>query len=308
MKRVLVLCVVAACGKGGEICEPFSGAKLPGITKIDECTDHSFFGETTATVEQWQSAFAAAGWEVGRDRAATDTGNWFYIRKGEVSYRIGASFGMSKTRKNPAFYITSGSSLVKLVPESEWRKLASLEADAKTLGDSYAWLDAAVANTSDAPATCGALIDPSIADAPHSLVQLRDGAVTTNQLFAKGVRVNETTESMIARRKELDSMLARRMLPVIRVTSYTAPRIPRGTGPNGTFEPGGAKFEVAVVDAKDKKVLCKSRASAGSSGTLEATIIRGAASADVDADLQNNMREAAFRELATMTTAYAPMK
>jgi hypothetical protein len=300
------------------------------VTKIDRCSvEEGIWGETTAKPEAFVAAFKAAGFELGRDGASPDyADHWLYVRKGATEYRVDLEFlSGGDNRENPFFSI-SADKAKEWLPEATWQSIQNLPAQRDKLIERWRGVADVIGNK--APKECPALgdLDPAMRKAPTSFllnIDAGDLAGTPEQRFARGPELFAFTlpeklersnmKDVIEAKAKLDALGARRIVPVIRMTKYDAPSVPSGINILGTFTPGKATFEVAVVDLVDKKLLCRSKAKAASSETIEATTYTRTAadghiedvstSANAAGDLAKNIETAAFAELAKMSPAFA---
>lgn len=312
------------------MCEPYTSIKLPEITRIDRCGADGLSGETTAKPEAFIAAFKAAGFELGRDVSEPKyAADWFWAKKGGQTYRITATFDKVEQRQHPYFAISADQPR-KWLPEATWVAIKTTPERREAL--LAKWRGVGDLLGQKAPKACPALdeLDPAFAkDSTDLLLNLdgKDLSPTPRFRGARGPEMFEREPPSEANYSSMDEfveydaritvMSARRIVPVIRVTSFEDPDVPTSANILGVFTPGRAAFEVAVVDLAEHKVLCRSKAEARNSETIEATTtttreadgtIRDVStSADAHGDLAKNMRAAAFAELARMSPAF-PMR
>ncbi|MGE0401913.1 MAG: hypothetical protein AB7T06_34740 [Kofleriaceae bacterium] len=328
MKSLLVaVVVVGACGgdekpKNAAMCAPFTELQLPSITRLDWCTSTELTGETTASPEEFAKAFEAAGYEAGRDAQDMNIAKdhmWF--RRGDVAFSMSARFEGSPARKNPYFSIRRDTPK-KWLPESAWQAHESTPAAKRKMVAALRVAGELFTADAKAPKKCPSLaeLDPMLATAARSVIVNLEGRYFQGDK-GRGPDLFDgdlTFASMEEASKEgeyFEQVGARRIVPVARITSYDAPVATDSGVRAGEFKPGSAAFDVGVVDLVEKKILCRSSATAESSGTIrgvtttyknaDGSTQSSSAGADADGDLGRNMRAAAFAELATMSPVFA---
>lgn len=321
--------VVIGCGKSNAtMCEPFTSVGLPQVTRIDRCDAEGIGGETTAKPEAFVAAFAAAGYEIGRDVAEPDyADDWVRVRKGGVTYRVTSTFEKVEQREQPYFSISRDEPR-KWMPEATWQGIQTVPAARDKLLEK--WRTVANLANNKAPKTCPALgdLDPAMTAAPSSfLLNLDSGdlAGRPEQRYSRGPELfsgqvpdkmySTNMDDLVKWKANLDALAARRIVPVIRITKYDAPSVPSGYNVMGTFTPGKATFDVIVVDLAERRVLCRSKSKAESSETIEATtttrtsesgtIEEISTTANAAGDLASNIEKAAFAELRKMSPTFA---
>ncbi len=323
---LLSLSALAACGnKAASMCEPFKSVGLPGVTRIDRCEAKDISGETTATPADFVAKFQAAGYEVGRDvNEPKYAGDWFILKKGDDYLRLTSTFEGSEKRKHP-FFMISKADPRKWIAEERYQFLLAAPAKRDELLAKLRSAADVFTATAKAPKACPPLaaLDP-LATPPGGFLLNLDSAdlAGKNHRWARGPELFtvlppsdvEQFETTAKRADEVAAIAKRRVVPVMRVTAYKAPVVPRDNV-FGTFTPGTASFEVGFVDLEEKRVLCRSKGRAQSSEVIEATTYTekyrdGSVGnqytvAGEHRDLADNMAKAAFAELGRMTTQLA---
>lgn len=320
----LAFLILAACGNDpATMCPPFTELKLPSITRLDRCDGNDLTGETTAKPEAFAAAFGAAGYEMGRDTNEPKyTKDWMYFRRKDDVFMMSSKFERSENRESPFFYIKRDKPR-KWLPEATWQAVLTFPGERDKLLASYRGIADIFTAEARAPKQCPPIADDAMTSSPTLLVNLDSSDLAGNkqhrfkrgpELFAKGPPAEyESFDENVARRAELDTLRPRRIVPVMRVTTFKDPVVP-GLNVTGTFTPGSAAFEIGVVDLAEKRVLCRSRGKAANSETIEATtttykrpdgsVESMSTSAPAHEDLAKNMRRVAFAELAKMSPAF----
>ena len=342
---LLTLATLAGCKKKS-VCGPYLAMNIPGVTKIDRCdaeptSDYGIGGETTATGAELVSAIAASGFEIGRDGESRfgDNNHRVFFRKDGATYLM---FTDLRQRQGGAnfFSITPerGALLRAWVPEASWQKLVTARADRRAFIESLRPLRDVLGKSAGAPAKCDAALDsldPKLADAPKSLLVNLDSrdfkgrdagrgpATFTNPEWDENVEYSAKVSRLLTWREEIDRAAARRVVPVLVITDYVPVKTkepPAGDRIRISWVSGGeAKFDVFVVDRRENRILCRSRAEAkiGSKapkpknapklqrpdGKSVEVWLEGLSPEDMD--LSAKIAEAAKAELARMSPVFA---
>lgn len=338
---LLALAPQVACK--GKVCGPYVSMKLPGVTEISRCDPSpdipgGIDGVTTASWPEFVKALSASGFELGRDAKSTygEAKSIQYFRKDGSTYYMLVDLQPRPKGGGSYFGIKPGEPQ-KWLPEASWEKLASAREDRKALIERLRGVSAIVEASPKAPKQCdGSLValDPTLAKtANRVLLNLDSGGFGDPKApresrgpesFPKEredngnhSQYNEQVYRLVPERQQLDELAERRVVPVIKMTKYQAAKVdhdPESKSPLNLFRGGVAAFDVAVVDLKERRVLCRSSAWAESSKHLKVsktTVRRGDGSiaseyvnSNEDLDLANNISRAAFATLATRNPAF----
>lgn len=327
--------------KGKSVCGPYQAMNLPGVTKIDRCdveptSGYGIGGETTASGADLVKAIGASGFEIGRDGGGTvgEQREKVYIRKDGQAYYL---FTNLKPRPggNNFFSIVPAPEPKRWLPEASWQKLLTARADRQALIDRLRAVRPLLADPK-APAKCDASLgslDPELAKAPKAVLVNLDSRDVMGRdagrgpaLFADPIETADeeykaTVEKLVAFRADIDRIAARRVVPMLTITEYRPLKKTGESKPGDTFEfvsGGEAKFDVAVVDLKEQRVLCRSKGEASlvdkSKGPPKgAPTLKGKNGKETavwletikDVDLEPKIHAAAFAELGKMSDAFA---
>ncbi len=342
---VLALAAQVSC-KSKTVCGPYASMNLPGVTRIDRCdvelsSDYGIGGETTATGADFVKAIAGSGFELGRDAESTygEAKDMQYFRKGGVVYFMftnlkkrdsGATFfSIYPTPRQPKTWL----------PEASWEKASSLDADRQALIARLGGVADLVKGSARAPKQCdGSLValDPALAKSARTVLINLDASDFRGPKGARYARGPEPfpavrsdadafnshystkLSTLLEERIPIDEVAERRVVPFLSITQYHAPKVDHDATPGAVvqlFTGGDAKFDVVVVDLKERTVLCRSSAAAESSEKLDVTrLTRKNSSGEVQGvsvssyeneDLAANISTAAFVALARMNPAFA---
>jgi hypothetical protein len=342
---VLALAPQVSCNSK-KICGPYLSMNLPGVTKVDRCdveltSDFGIGGETTATGADFVKAIGGSGFELGRDAASTygDADHMQYFRKDGVVFFMFTN--LSKRESGATFFniYPTPRQPTTWLPQASWEKVASIAADRQALIARLGSVADLVKSAAKAPKQCDgslAALDPALAKSGKTVLLNLDASDFRGpkaERYSRGPEpfpvarkdgdtfnspYSTKVSTLLEERAPLDEIAERRVMPVISITEYHAPKLDHNTDPAAIFHNftgGDAKFDVVVVDLKERTVLCRSSASAKSSDTLDVTqYTRKNRSGEVqdvsvssyeNEDLAGNISKAAFVALGKMSPAFA---
>ncbi len=212
----------------------------------------------------------------------------FYKMPSDVGHRGGKSY---------EFFFDKQSKSPNWIPEATWKGLSTLDADRAALATKLAAAAQLFADTKSAPERCDdavlaqdpALNTPVLGAKKQSFLLDTDlhgiagwpaesRAYTTGAAPKPREKPSEPLESrmisdLVFDRSALDDLSKIRMLRVVRVTSYEAPRVTskdtNKESPIDFFIGGRAAFDVGVVDLTERKVLCRGKGEAQSSKSIK---------------------------------------
>jgi hypothetical protein len=320
MTSVLLVSVSLLVGCKARPCAEWRDVELPKLKKVDTCYSSSIAGTTAATEGELVGAFEKAGFVRGHngDGVMTRKDPWIVLAKKDAP----ESFKMSLNGSGE-FVIDRQIARTDFIPESEWKRLWSVPADAVAQASRLeaAGLPALFEAKDKAPVTCASADllsrEPKIgerrqrylvnADALGTKIESRRG-VPGNVAFegADGLEKQMRGE-MLRQRRELDDIAAMRVVPVFHVTAYEEPSHPKtASGPIGVYFGGEVAVALAVVDLQERRVLCRTTARAESSKNLdmkaEGTEVVGD---PVASDLRTNLDRAIGNALTAATPLLA---
>jgi hypothetical protein len=262
-----------------------------------------------------------------------------YFRKGGATYFMFTN--LSKRDNGATFFsiLPKPHDPKTWLPEASWQKVVSAQADRKALIERLRGVAEILKGSAKAPKQCDAslaALDPALAKTATTVLlnlEASDFVGPKAPRYARGPETfpaprddndtfhsqySEKVATLLEERAELDAIADRRVIPVVRITEYHAPKVDHDADPKAIFKlftPGDAKFEVAVVDLKERTVLCSTTASAKSSDKLDATTetrrngagaVMGVTVYSYEAlDLAGNISRAAFLALGKMSPAFA---
>lgn len=288
MRRTLTAALLALTGLAGcrnqSVCGEYATMNLPGVTKIDSCdanpkSEGGLGGETTASGEDFMKAIGSSGYELGRDGDSTfgNARTMLYFRNAGQTYFM---FTDLKPRGSGNNYFSIGPKPQpkNWLPEAAWQKVLARRADQKVVLERVGKLGELLKSNTKAPAICAEALeslDPNLAKSAKNVLvnldsrelrgkdgrgpaTLRDSLATDDDSTEYGSKLSV----LVAAREEIDRLAARRILPVVSITDYVAAS--QGTPKPGDLirfvSLGAAKFEVAIVDTKEGRVLCRTKA------------------------------------------------
>ncbi|APR81939.1 Hypothetical protein A7982_07288 [Minicystis rosea] len=326
--------------KKKSVCGPYLAMNLPGVTKIDRCeveptSGYGIGGETTASGADLVKAIAAGGFEIGRDGdgAIGEQLHRVYIRKDGQAYYM---FTDLKPRPggNNFFSIVPTHEPKSWLPEASWQTLLTARADRQALIERLRAVRPLLADPK-APAKCDAslgTLDPELAKAPNAvLVNLdardfmgrnagRGPALFVDPIETDDEEYRAKVQKLVALRADIDRIAARRVVPMLTFTEYRPVKKSGESKPGDTFDivsGGEAKFDIAVVDLKEPRLLCRSKGEASlvdkakgppkGAPTLKGKNGKGTTmwlETIKNVDLNPKIQAAAFAELGKMSDAF----
>jgi hypothetical protein len=335
MKRcaAALVALVLTPGCKARVCEPWKPLDLPGITSIDRCYDSHIGGETTASADDFVRALEAKGFTAGRalDGTIANQRSWItFVKSGDPSmYRMPAGFGVAKGKSGTDhFFLETTTKDERWIPEATWKRLPTIDMDRKALTAKLAAAVQLFADAKGAPERCDDAVlarEPALVAKKASLLARSDSlglagwpaeprSYLTPATPAPGAAksaadLDSTDVASLARdRAELDELSGARLWPILRVTSYEAPKM-KGISPGarilgfGTFTGGRATLDVGVVDLVEHRVLCRAKTEARSSDEIKVsqTDSGSVLGSPGDADLADNIDHAARASLGRMS-------
>jgi len=330
-RACLSFSLLVSLGCETEICEPFTKANLPGITKVGRCDDQTLSGETTASAQELADALSAAGFERGRNKQYTVDGSrefWLFRYEGKF-YRLSTEDPVKDPKRdNPFFTIgVETASTVEWIAEDAWQAAIEPEKRRKAVLEQVKMAAEVLRGADELPSSCPSDLekrDEVLAATARRLLVNSDSVDYRSKEEARGpdtglatIEVGEQMllSELLKQTEVVEQIAQRRVVPAIVLKEFVAPEKDKNgkDGGKGRYEEdrGQAVFDVGIVDLETKAVLC-------GTADVKASIFDGKKGVPMpgtntlwyvltpkEADLSRRVRNKAYAELARLAPLFS---